>query len=183
MLQSTQAHDQARQSLLAQWQREQKIARRLKLGATLVSFATIGTLLTLLLVIERSNIRLVFMTVFSIYTRASTYFVHRAYLLPPFFLRLNDADPVVRGASLELCREHRAALRPLLVDNILPSDAEAIAALPDERFAELVVLADQPAWHTFGRKWLIAWCVIFAAGLVTLIVTRGAETVAERVIN
>jgi hypothetical protein len=178
-----QVHEVARQSLLLQWQREQKISARLKLGTILVSLTTIGTLLTLLLVVGRSNMALVCMTLFSIYTRASVYFVHRAFLLPPFFDRLNDPDPVVREVALELCREHRAALRPLLVDNILPSDPESIAALADDRLSELAALADQTRWRAFGRKWLIVWCAIFATGLTTLIVTRGAETVAERVIN
>lgn len=178
-----QAPHDALQLLLERWQRERRIATLLRRGATVVSLGTIATLLTLLLVIGRSNIALVLMTVFSIYTRASALFVHLAFRLPPFFLCLEDPNPAIRAAALELAREHRSALRPLLVDNLLPSDDEAIAALPDERLVELGRLADQPKWRAFGRKWLILWCVVFATGLVTLIATRGGETLAESVID
>lgn len=172
-----------REALLALWRHEDALARRLRLGATIVSFGTIATLLTLLLIVGRSNIALVLMTVFSIYTRASSIFVHLAFRLPPFFLRLDDPDPSTREAAVELAREHRSALRPLLVDNLLPSDDEAIASLSDDRLAELAKLAEQPKWRAFGRKWLVAWVVVFTTGLVTLIVTRGGETLAERVID
>jgi hypothetical protein len=153
------------------------LRRRIDIGAWIVALFTIATYLTLIMPMGRTSPFLILLSLYAIATRIGAYVSLKAFEVPRFLVRLDDADPGVRTAARAVFDRHRAAiLRPILMNRLESYDAAAIAAVPPERAAQIAREYGIEARRRLGRLYFAVWCVVSVAIWTTLVVTGGGPT-------
>src|SRR3990167_4858256 len=175
------ATDQPQPDLEARFEddlaRDRSTWRQIDIGAWLVALAAIVTLLILILPLGRTSPWLQALSLYGIFTRVSTFVAWKAFLFPPFLLRLEDDDPVVAAAALAVLERHRTSIvKPILVDLLLARDPAAIAALPAEALSNVAREHRIEERRRFARRWFVAWCLLTVVIWTTLVVTGGGPT-------
>lgn len=157
--------------------RDRSAWRSIDIGAWLISLGAIATLLVLILPLGRTSPWLQALSLYGIFTRASTLPAWKAFLFPPFLLRLEDEDPVVAAAALAVLERHRASIvKPILVDLLLARDPATIAAFPVESLARAAREHRIEERRRFARRWFVAWCLVTVVIWTTLVATGGGPS-------
>ena len=157
--------------------RDRALWRRIDIAAWLIALAAIVTLLILILPLGRTSPWLQALSLYGIFTRLSTFVAWKAFLFPPFLLRLEDDDPTVAAAALAVLERHRASIvKPILVDLLLARDPATIAAFPAEAVAKAAREHRIEERRRFARRWFVAWCLLTVVIWTTLVVTGGGPT-------
>jgi hypothetical protein len=171
------ARSETEQRFERELQRDQQWRRVFNIGALTIALSTIVTLFILIIPLGRSSPWLIALTLYSIATRGSSLVSWKAFLYPRFLLLLDEPDPDVAAAAAAVLERHRSAVvRPILKDLWRDFDAAAIAALDATELASLAREYDVERHRRFGRRWLIAWCVISMGIWGTVIATGGGRT-------
>lgn len=150
------------QHLLASYLAEQRQERFLERMSWVISLACFGLVIVSTILMGRLHPFFVFVTLFGMVTRLSTLIAAKAFDAPDL-LRAAIGDP----EAMVLLRRHGGeTLRRLLVHELLPSNAEAVAALSDEAIAQLEVASNGLFWRRFARRYAVAYAVLLAGALV-----------------
>ena len=158
-------------------ERDQQLRRVINIGAWVVSIFTVVTLIILLIPLGRTSPWLIALSVYSVATRFSTLVSWNAFLYPRFLPFLDDANPDVAAAAVAVLERHRSAIvRPILQELWRDFDAAAIAALNPTELALLARKYDVERHRRFGRRWLVAWCVLSIVIWVAVIATAGGPS-------
>jgi hypothetical protein len=175
------ATDQPQQDLEARFEeelgRDRALWRSIDIGAWLISLTAIVTLLVLILPLGRTSPWLQALSLYGIFTRASTFVAWKAFLFPPFLLRLEDEDPVVAAAALAVLERHRTSIvKPILVDLLLARDPATVAAFPPAAVAKAAREHRIEERRRFARRWFVAWCLLTVVIWTTLVATGGGPS-------
>lgn len=157
--------------------RDQQLRRVFGVGASIIALSTFVTLYILIIPLGRTSPWLTLLTLYAIVTSASSLVSWNAFLYPRVLLALGEPDPDVAAAAAAVVDRHRpAVVGPILKSLLRDAEARAIATMDATELCSLARQYDVE-WHRrFGRRWLVAWCVLSLVMWGTVIATGGGPT-------
>lgn len=140
----------------------QRRVRRIDRATFVASLLIVATLLFLLFGLRLDAFRLLIITPFSVFTRASTLIAHRAFLYPRLLTLLQNQEEAVQQAARAVFERHRAAiLAPILRERLEPTSPAAIATVTYEQIASWPELQTLDRWRRIAQAWFVLWlCVL-----------------------
>lgn len=153
-------------------------------GAWVMALSAVGTFLLLIMPLHRNGPALIFLSMYSPFTRILSMVAWKAFLYPRFALRLDDADPAVAAAARAVLDRHRDdVVERILVDEMLPSKPSDVAAFDPAELARLARKHDVEWWRRTGRVVLLVWSLLSVALWGTLVATGGGRRTEAGVVS